>query len=367
MRKPVALSAALLLAAFLTACSPKATQPGGPSVAPTALPALSAAAFTSGEAFEALPPGDLLMTIDAGTLINQTLPTALANSPDEKKKFDDGLREMQDKAGIDPKQLKLVALSFTSLTSGKPQFAGVMTGSFDTAKLTESLKKDPKTGEEAQTEQYNGQTLYVRKQGADEFGAAVLDASTLVMGSPASMARAAIDAHAHKRDNATKNADLFNAFKSTKQSGLLRFAMKFPKEQIPAEQAAKDPMTKSFQAINYLTGALDASTGIGIDLTAKTSSPTDAQPLHDNLKQLLDMGKSQVSSNPQMKSLGTILDATTLAVNGSDVQLTLNIPPAQLAELAAEFQKMSGGRMGGMGEGSTGPGTTPPANSNEDE
>src|SRR6185369_17549656 len=153
-------------------------------------------------------------------------------------------------------------------------------------------KKDPKTGEEAEVEQYNGQTLYIRKQGTDEFGAAVLDGSTLVMGSPASMARSAIDAHDKKGDNATKNADLFNAFKATKQSGLLRFAMKFPKDQIPPEQAAKDPMTKSFTAINYLTGALDASSGIGIDLTAKTSSPTDAQPLHDNLKQLLEMGKS---------------------------------------------------------------------------
>jgi hypothetical protein len=363
MRKPVAFSVALLLVAFLTACSPRATQPGG-SVVP-GLPVLSAASFTSGEAFEALPPGDMLMTIDAGTLINTTIPTALANSPDERTKFDQSLKEMQEKAGIDPKELKLVAITFTfpKGSGGKPQFAGVMTGSFDTAKLTESLKKDPKTGVANQSEDYNGQTLYIKKDGGDEVAAAVLDSSTLVMGSPTSMARQAIDAHAKKADNATKDVELFNAFKATKQSGLLRFAMRFPKDQIPPDQAAKDPTTKSFLAINYLTGALDASAGIGLDLTAKTSSPADAQPLHDNLQKLLDQTKKSLAGNDQMKSLMSILNATTLTMNNADVTLNLVIPPDQLATLAADLQKSFGGAMGGSGAG----GSHMNANSNENE
>lgn len=343
MRKPVASFALLIIAAFLTACSPGATttQPGGSTTVAPGLPVLSAASFTSGDAFEALPPGDMLLTVDAGTLVNSTIPTALINSPAEKAKFDESLKEMQDKAGIDPKEIKLVAITvtFPKNSSDKPHFAGVMTGTFDTAKLTESLKKDPKTGAENPTEQYNGQTLYIKKDGGDEVAAAVVDSTTLVIGSPATMAKQAIDAHAKKGDNATKNAELFNAFKATKQ-GLLRFAMTFPKDQIPAEQASRDPMTKSFTAINYLTGTLDASAGIGLDLTAKTASATDAKPLHDNLQQLLDMGKKQLSGNAQMKGIMSLLDATTLSMTDADVKLAMTIPANQLAELATDFQKM---------------------------
>src|SRR5215213_5382810 len=164
MRKYLVFSLALSMM-LLTACAPAATGPAVTPPAPTGLKALSAASFTSGEAFEALPPGDALLTIDAGTLLNTTIPTALANSPQQMAEFNKGLVEMQEKAGIDPKQVKLVAMTFTfpKNETEKPQFAGIMTGTFDTAKLNESLKKDPKTGAEVPTEQYNGQTLYIKK------------------------------------------------------------------------------------------------------------------------------------------------------------------------------------------------------------
>jgi hypothetical protein len=330
---------------LLTACAPTATGPAGPSPAP-ALKAISAASFTSGEAFEALPPGDLLLTIDAGTLLNTTIPTALANSPEKKAEFDKGLVEMQQKAGIDPKQVKLVAMSFTfpKAPADKPHFAGVLTGTFDTAKLNESLKKDPKTGAEIPAEQYNGQTLYVKKEGTDEIASAVLDASTLVLGSPATMVKSAIDARAGKADNATKNADLFNAFKATKQTGVVRFAMRFPQEQLPQNQ--QDEMSKSLATIKFLSGAVEATTGLGLDLTARTASATDAKPLHDQLQQLLDTSKTQLEGNEQMAGIVAVLNQTTLSMADADVKLTLNIPNTTLAQLAEQFGKVAGGVTG---------------------
>jgi hypothetical protein len=367
MRTPVSLTLTLLLVAFLAACSPKATQPGGPAVAPASLPALSAASFTSGEAFEMLPPGEMLITIDAGTLLNQTVPFALATSPEQKAKFDASLAEMQEKAGIDPKQLKLVAMSFTGLSAKSPQFAGVMTGSFDTAKLTESLKKDPKTGVEAQTEQYNGQTLYIRNDGGSAFAASVLDAGTLVMGSSAAILHQVIDARDKKADNATKDAALFDAFKATDQGGLVRFAMKFPKDQIPPDQAAKDPTMRSFAAINYLTGSLNSTAGLGLNLTAKTSSPADAQPLHDNIQQGLDAAKQYANGDEQGKTFLPILNATTLTTTGNDVVLAMNIPPDQLVMLASQLQKMAPAFGGAMGGAAGGPGGRANGNANSDD
>ena len=349
MRKYSFCTVALSLMVFLTACTPTAT---GPATAPTgdsSLKALSAASFTTGEAFEALPPGDVMLTIDAGTLLNTTIPTALATSPQQKQEFDKALVEMQEKAGIDPKQLKLVAMTFVmpKTNAEKLQFAAVMTGTFDTAKLTEALKKDSKTGAEVPSQDYNGQTLFVKQDEGQEIAASVLDSSMLVLGSPATMAKQAIDARAGKAGNATQNADLFNLFKATSQTGVLRFAMRFPQEQLPQNQ--NDPTVKSFAAIKYLYGTLDASAGLGLDLNARTGSAAEAQPLHDNLQQLLAMGKQQVAGNAQMASLASVLEQTTVTMTDADVKLKMSIPPTTLAQVAADFQKMSGAFGGAPG------------------
>ncbi len=349
MRKSLTCTSALVLLACLVGCAPRATETGAPATNP-GLPVLTSASFTSGEAFEALPPGEVLLTVDAGTLLNQTIPTTLAGAADQKAKYDKGLAEMQDEAGIDPKQLKLVALSFANVSGDKPQVAGVMTGSFDTAKLSEVLRKDPKTGVEAQTEQYNGQTLYVRKMNdGTEFGAAVLDSGTLVVGWPAARARQAIDARAGTADNATKDAALFSAFKSTDQAAVLRFAMKFPKDKISAEEVAKDETARSVAAINYITGSVAATSGLGLHLTAKTSSPAEAQPLHDNLQKFLESGKSFMSRSEETKSVASVLNSTTIAVNGSDVDLTMNIGADQLAAIASDAGKLGASFAGAMG------------------
>jgi hypothetical protein len=168
-----------------------------------------------------------------------------------------------------------------------------------------------------------------------------------VLGSPATMVKSAIDARRGKGDNATMNADLFNAFKSTKQTGVLRFAMRFPQEQLPQNQ--NDPTVKSFAAIKYLYGTLDASAGLGLDLNARTGSAAEAQPLHDNLQQLLAMGKQQVAGNAQMASLASVLEQTTVTMTDADVKLKMSIPPTTLAQVAADFQKMAGALGGAPG------------------
>lgn len=367
MRKLVATSLTVLITAFAAACSQTATQTGGPTATTPALPVFNAASFTSGDAFEALPPGDMLMTIDAGTLINTTIPTTLANSPEDKAKFDQELQEMQQKAGIDPKQLKLVALSvkYPAAAGGEPQFAGIMTGSFDKAKLTDALAKDSKTGAARPTEDYQGHTIYINKSDAKtEVGAVVLDDSTLVMGSPIAMVHQTIDATAKKADSAAKDADLMNAFRATKQSSLLRFASRVPPNVVPKSETEKDTMTASFAAVNMLSGSLDTATGIGLDLTAHTPTEAEAKPLYDNLQQMLEMGKKQLGGNDQMKGFASVLNATAVAMNGSNVKLTVNLTPDVVAMLAEDFKKIGMG-IPGMSGGASGGMTPPPSSMNE--
>lgn len=343
MRKISALFAACVVAATFAGCG-LGTAPGTSSdPSKTTSAALSPAAFTNGDAFALLPAGDLVITLDAGTLINTTLPQMLANSPKEKAEFEKGLVEMQEKSSIDPKQIKLVAMSMiVPKGSEKPQFAGVMTGSWDSAKLTESLKTNDKTKEVRKTEQYEGQTIILVKEGADETGVVVLDSTTLLIGSPVAMTKKAIDAKMGKGDTAAKDAELLAAFKSTKEAGTLRFAMKFPKEQLAGQT---DDMAKHLSATKIVFGSLDASAGLGLELVARTGSEADAKPIHDDLTKLLEQGKAMMSGNQQMTSIETVLNSIVISMTGADVKLAMNIPKGTLEEVAKSFSAMANGAL----------------------
>lgn len=358
MRKISALFAACIVASVFAGCG-LGTKTGTSTDPKSTSAALSPAAFTNGDAFALLPAGDVVMTVDAGTLINTTLPKMLANSPKEKAEFEKGLTEMQEKSSIDPKQIKLVAISVTlPKGSEKPTFAGVMTGSWDTAKLTESLKKDEKTKTDRPTEQYEGQTIIINKNGGDEAGIVVLDSTTLLIGSPVAMTKKAIDAKMGKGDTAAKDADLLAAYKSTKEAGTLRFAMKFPKEQL-ANQT--DETSKHMAATKILFGSLDTSAGLGLELVARTGSEAEAKPIHDDLTKLLDQGKAMMGGNEQMKSFETVLNSIVLTLNGADVKLAMSVQASTLEEVAKSFSNM-GAMMGGGGAPG---GSMPPAEDEE--
>lgn len=349
MRKLSALFAACVVASVFAGCG-LGTAPGTSSDPKSSSAALSPAAFTSGDAFSLLPAGDVVMTLDAGTLINTTAPELLKNSPKEKAEFEKGLTEMQEKSSIDPKQIKLVAISVTiPKGSEEPQFAGVMTGSWDSAKLTESLKKDEKTKADRPTEQYEGQTIIINKNGREEVGVVILDSTTLLMGSPVAMVKKAIDAKMGKGDSASKDAELLAAFKSTKETGTLRFAMKFPKEQLAGQT---EDVAKHMAATKIVFGSLDASAGLGLELVARTGSEAEARPIHDDLTKLLDQAKTFMSGNEQMKSIETVLNSIVISLNGADVKLAMNVPSATLQEVAKSFSAMAGGMTGGGAPGS---------------
>jgi hypothetical protein len=374
MRKPFAVGLAITLATLTLACG---TSPGGaPTVAPS-FPALNASDFSSGEAFNALPEGNMLATVDVGTLLNQTIPATLQNSPEQKAKFDAELKTWQEQYGIDPNQIKLMAISGNITSSADTgDVAAIMTGSFDTEKLKAALRKDPKTGAEARTEDYNGTTIYIR-QAADkeqagavagqagataaskEVAIAVMDASSVVAGTPAGV-RKAIDARASKGANATSNATLFNTFKETKQTGLVRFALAPPPTQ-PAPNA--DPTTQALANARYVFGALDATSGLAFDVTMRADNADSAKPIYDQLSQGIEQVKPMVANNPQLQGVKTILDSTTVAQADKDVKVAITLTPIQLLMLYQQFQTMSGGAAPAGAAGAP-PSTMPPATTN---
>lgn len=367
MRKLTGVFAACVVASLFAGCGLGAGT-GLSGSGKNASAALSPAAFASGDAFALLPAGDVLMTIDAGTLINKTAPQILANSPKEKAEFEKGLTEVQEKSSIDPKKIELLAVSLMiPKGSEKPQFAGVMTGSWDSAKLTEALKKDEKTKADRPTEQYEGQTIIINKKDKEDVGVVVLDSTTLLMGSPVDMVKKAIDAKMGKGDTAAKDADLMAAFKSTKETGALRFAMKFPKEQMAGES---EDLAKHMAATKVLFGSLDVTSGLGIELIARTGSEAEAKPIHEDLTKLLDQAKTFLGGSEQMKGVDSVLNSIVLSLNGADVKLAVNVPTSTIEEIAKSFSNMGGmpggGEPGGSMPGGSMPGGSMPGGSGDD-
>jgi hypothetical protein len=232
MLKKTALSMALFVTALSMGCS---VQPGS---APTngaatggAAPAtgttagVGSTAVESGEVFNSLPPGDMLMTMDLGTAMNQ-IPTILAKMPEQQREFEAELRDFQTKTGIDPKQLKLAAFTakFPKGTA-QAEIAAIVTGSWDAARLRDQIKATPGTREET----HEGQAIYIKTENNQETGIAIIDGSSMIFGSPAAMVRASIDARLKKGPAAGANAELMSAFQSTKKA-VARFATSIPRE-----------------------------------------------------------------------------------------------------------------------------------------
>lgn len=324
-----------MMVALSVACVPKFQK------------SIDAKTISSGEVFESLPSGDMLMTLDLSALLNTTVPNMLKNSPDQKKEFEAGLKEMQDKTGIDPKQLKLMAISMNipKSSGGKPEFAAVVTGTFDKDKLNEQLKKD-KDGKDVPSEDYNGQKLFVKKD-RDEVAVAVLDAGTMVIGMPASKAKAAIDAYGGKGDNATKDADLFGAFKESKSSATLRFAMKVPTEMAKQEMGpnSNNKLAQDMLKTKILFGSLDGASGIGLELIARTSSADEAKAIADGLNQMLDQAKEFVSKTDQLKGYSAVVNTLKATTSDKDAKIAIDIPTAILEQIAADIEKAKSGAM----------------------
>jgi hypothetical protein len=332
MLRNTAFSVALALAVVASGCSIPGLKSGPAPLGPEA--------FASGDTFAQLPAGDMLMTMDVGTLVNTTIPSWLEKAPSQKKEFEAGMKEMQEKSGIDPKQLKNVALSLKyPQGSGDPTFAAVMTGSYDTTKLAESLKKSDEPGATVTTEDYSGTTIYVRKKGSEEVGVAILDSTAVVAGMPVAQVKATIDARAGKGTNAKSDTDLFDAFKNTNAKAVARFAAKLPKEELQKEMGS-NPEAADFLKVKVVSGAIDTSNGLLLDLIGRAGTDAEAKAIHEKLTELLDQGKQAMGQN----DMAALLDTIKITVAAADVKISMNLSQADLNKA---IEQMGGGAPGG--------------------
>jgi hypothetical protein len=320
--------------AFLAAVLVAALTAGGSARQAAAAPPVN-------DALRTLPPGDMIATVKVDAVLNQATSTWLSGNADSLRKFNESLSKAQLETGVDFRQVREMALSATFPATGNPEFAAVLTGSFDAARVTEAIKAS-KAGPTARTEAYGGATLHVfpGRFGAagvtlhsPEMAVAVLDANTAVVGSLPTV-RAAIDVRAGRGPNATSDAELMEAYNQADATGAGRFALKMPEKMLRAEME-KDPnnlVLKNLTSVRYVFGSLGVAPSLTLKATARTGSPAEAKPIYDALNGLLAIGRMAIAGKPDLASMMGIFDRTSLTTGGPDVMLVIDVPAPVLQD-----------------------------------
>jgi hypothetical protein len=293
------------------------------------------------ELLRALPPGDIVATVDVAMLFDKAIPAVLAGRPESKAKLDANVAKLRSDFGLDLHQVRRAGISASLLAGARTEWVAVLDGAFDAIaapgalarSLDEFAKREPRYAVRADS--YEGATIYVIPEKlaaggtAERSAVAVLDARTALYGTPEGVRRA-VAAHAGKTPNAAANAVLVEAYEQSNAASPVRFGMTldaFVKAQREADP--NDPFLQTLSSVRYMFGSLGltGTGGVALRITSRASKPEDARSLLTTLQGLVDLGRSQTADKPEFAAL---FDLLTVTASGSDVVLAADIPPDRL-------------------------------------
>ncbi|MBA3715626.1 MAG: hypothetical protein H0W76_24755, partial [Pyrinomonadaceae bacterium] len=216
------------------------------AVAGATFPAPHVAAQSGLDPLAALPASDIVLMIDAGRLINQIAPQALANDPATLKKMNDGINEINASTGIDMRAVKRVVVGMpmfdVKAMTASGQFPGVaIVEGIDTAKVLALIATSGAVKSSETT--HGGKTIYTLapkdetktngvatapRMPLQKMSLVALDANTLSVGDLRQV-RASIDASAGR--GMKTSGDLL-MMASRNPNALVSVAGNFPSEQM---------------------------------------------------------------------------------------------------------------------------------------
>lgn len=293
-----------------------------------------AAPLDTAAALEILPPGDAVASFDVGMFVNTTAPKLLAGSPEALAELNKELDEAKTKSGIDPRTVGHVTFSLSMPKSGSdPDFAAIVTGSFDPSSLSSSLEKGGVT-----TETYQGYTIYVKTQGGKKVGATLINISTLAIGSPVEMLHRVIDARSSGAA-AGASADLRDVFDATRSDALLRVASRVPKEYASMATSQQGEGPWEVLSARFFFGSVDAVDGLDVELAARMEDAARATALKESLGKLRSEFKGGLGTGPDAGRYASLVDAVTITTEGADVRLRLKVPQATVTDIVRDRMK----------------------------
>jgi hypothetical protein len=287
------------------------------------------AASSANDLLSALPASDAVAFVDAQKILNDTLPTVLANRPDIMTKIRKELDKAKNEVGIDPNTIESAALgiSFKSKSSGE-NVVVIVRGKFSSSEVIDAGFAAAENKEKVRHQEtiYEGRTIhYLKRINANkevanpsdgDTAVTVLDSNTVAV-SDVKGIRTVIDASIGRN----KVNDELVALATHNSSALVSFS-----GNIKALKDLGMPFGKGgelFEGVNQFYGALWANGNDNLEgqLTLRTDTSEQANNLRDALNGFKILFSGFGSKDKEAAIIKDILKGITIEASGNEVDI----------------------------------------------
>lgn len=294
----------------------------------------------------ALPASEMIMVVDIQRILNDAVPSVLANDPAMLKKMNEGLDQMKTMTGLDfrsPSRLIVAMPSVEDATKNK-LFRGVIVAQVNDADKLMSLillsLRSPEMAGKLIERKYEGETLYELPKGMYpnpsgkprevkfDLAMSAPDGGLIIFGTPAEV-RSAIDASAGR--GARASAELVAAA-TRLPNALFGIAMVVPpswktdmfgsKEKTGEGSESDNQISLALASITQVNAALGLTpNGFDVLLAGRTSTTEQAKNLGDMLNGLRALATLEPAKDATGKILQTVVKGVQILAEGNELQL----------------------------------------------
>ncbi|NCB38138.1 MAG: hypothetical protein EOM80_05150 [Erysipelotrichia bacterium] len=300
-------------------------------------------AFTGSSVFSAdlmqLVPqeADFVLQINVGKFMaNPAVKKALMDNLEKSKEQKEAFDKFVADTGFNPMESlnQIVVFSSGKVDPKDPnQLAGaIFDGKFDSAKITEAIKKDENANKDVEITKIDGFDAIVPKNKKDGFGL-FLDATTAVLGAePGVNAVKAIKMG--KGKNVSEKKDLFAVLQKLDAQATLSGAGVIPTEL--KEKVKQNPQAAPLAALNYFFFSFNHGDNIEFNFNGEVDKKENVEAVMTSLNGFLAMLKMFAGQVPEAAE---ILNLIKVASTETTVQIGLNVPKVKLEEIKKKMEE----------------------------
>jgi len=292
-----------------------------------------------------LPESDAVAQVKLKQLLNEAMPSILANNPAKLAEVNASIDRFKDRTGLDPRMFQQIALGirFTYPAEGvtKLQTVALANGTFSSAAMVAAGRVA--SNGKYREEKYQDKTIYVftldeniRVLGVfnfriSEFAAAPLDANTLALGDLAGV-RAVIDA-GHQRKRA--NAELI-ALASRDPNAIIGFGSNFSEQLVGHLDIGNAPIASDLRTLRQVYGSVATTEReLQVFLAARAVNAQAAKNLGDTLEGLKQFGALLVGRLSGAKGVlaKSALSNMSIVADANELQVRTSVAQAEVGPL----------------------------------
>ncbi|HLL15328.1 MAG TPA: hypothetical protein VK388_09710 [Pyrinomonadaceae bacterium] len=311
--------------------------------------AAGAQAATTTGVLASLPTSDAVMLVDVRRLLSEGLPRAYNNNQAELARVNSEIDKFKATTGFDARSFERIAvgISYTQTPAGKTlvETVAVARGQFNVAALVAAAL--PATNGRVREEKYAGRTIHVFKVDAPvkllglfnmrltDVAFTALDANTMAVGK-LERVRASIDAHAGR---GRVSPDI-TALATRDANALVGAGGNIPAWLTQNLDIGGGNLSQSIASVRQFYSTLGTTpNGFNFLTALRTENTGAAKTLSQTLTSLKSIAPFAIGQMPapRARPLQSLVNNTSIAAEGNDVLISLQLAQVDVAALIDAF------------------------------